>query len=74
MVPRAPEPKYDRDYVVMLSDWTDEDPMTVVANLKQQSDYYNHQRRTFGTFLHGRQAAGPEGDGCRIACCGVACG
>ena len=49
--PRAPEPyKYDRDYVVMLSDWTDEDPMTIVANLKQQSDYYNYNRRTLGTF------------------------
>ena len=42
---------YDRDYVVMLSDWTDEDPMTVVANLKQQSDYYDRQQRTLGTFL-----------------------
>ncbi len=49
--PRAPEPnKYDRDHVVMLSDWTDEDPMTIVANLKQQSDYYNYNRRTLGTF------------------------
>ena len=31
----------DRDYVVMLSDWTDEEPMTIVCNLKFQSDYYN---------------------------------
>jgi CopA family copper-resistance protein len=53
LVPRDPEPyHYDRDYVVMLSDWTDEDPMTVVANLKLQSDYYNHHRRTLGSFLH----------------------
>lgn len=42
---------YDRDYVVMLSDWTDEDPMTIVSNLKQQSDYYNYGQRTVGTFL-----------------------
>jgi CopA family copper-resistance protein len=34
------------DYIVMLSDWTDEDPRSVIANLKQQSDYYNYQRRT----------------------------
>ena len=31
----------DRDYVVQLSDWTDEDPMDVFAKLKKQSDYYN---------------------------------
>ncbi|MBS0521718.1 MAG: copper resistance system multicopper oxidase [Proteobacteria bacterium] len=49
--PRRPEPyRYQRDYVVMLSDWTDEDPMTVVSNLKQQSDYYNYGQRTLGTF------------------------
>jgi CopA family copper-resistance protein len=50
--PRGREPYlYDRDHVVMLSDWTDEDPMTIVSNLKQQSDYYNHGQRTLGTFL-----------------------
>lgn len=59
IVPRTPEPyTYDREYVVMLSDWTDEDPMTVVSNLKQQGDYYNYQRRTLGTF---RQDARKEG-------------
>lgn len=42
---------YDRDYVVLLSDWTDEDPMAIVSNLKQQSDYYNYNRRTLGTFI-----------------------
>lgn len=50
--PRAKEPyAYDRDYVVMLSDWTDEDPMTIVANLKQQGDYYNYGQRTLGAFI-----------------------
>jgi CopA family copper-resistance protein len=50
LVPRNPEPyAYDREYVVMLSDWTDEDPMSVASNLKQQSDYYNNQRQTLGT-------------------------
>ena len=43
--------EYDRDYVIMLSDWTDEDPETVVSNLKQQSDYYNYHGRTVGTFF-----------------------
>ncbi|HZY53019.1 MAG TPA: copper resistance system multicopper oxidase, partial [Reyranella sp.] len=49
--PRGREPyTYQRDHVVMLTDWTDEEPMTVVSNLKQQSDYYNYHRRTLGTF------------------------
>ena len=51
--PRAREPySYDRDYVVMLSDWTDEDPMRIVSNLKQQNDYYNFGQRTVGTFIN----------------------
>lgn len=45
--PIEPEPfRYDREYVVMLSDWTFENPMAVLKNLKKQSDYYNYQRRT----------------------------
>jgi CopA family copper-resistance protein len=59
LLPREPEPyRYDRDYVVMLSDWTDEDPMTVLSNLKQQSDYYDYQRRTLGTFVSDADRAG----------------
>jgi len=50
--PKTPDPfHYDREYVVILSDWTDEDPMTIVSNLKQQSDYYNYHQRTLGTFI-----------------------
>jgi CopA family copper-resistance protein len=41
---------FDRDYVVLLSDWSDEDPETIVSNLKFQSDYYNYGQRTVGTF------------------------
>ena len=50
--PREPEPfTYDRDYVVMLSDWTDESPARVLAKLKKQADYYNRGRRTLGDFI-----------------------
>jgi CopA family copper-resistance protein len=42
---------FDRDYVVMLSDWTNENPDTLVSNLKFQSDYYNFHQRTAGTFF-----------------------
>lgn len=41
----------DRDYVVQLSDWTDEDPLAVFAKLKKQSDYYNFNQLTAGDFL-----------------------
>ena len=50
----AKEPEsfsYDRDYVVLLSDWTDEDPARVLAKLKKQSDYYNRHKRTVGDFI-----------------------
>ena len=41
----------DREYVVMLSDWTDADPERIFATLKKQSDYYNFGKRTFGDFF-----------------------
>ena len=47
-----PEPfQYDREHVVVLSDWTSENPMNVMAKLKRQASYYNFQRRTVGTFF-----------------------
>jgi len=41
----------ERDYVVMLSDWTDIDPERIFSVLKKHSDYYNFGRRTAGDFL-----------------------
>jgi len=50
---KEPEPfQYDRDYVVMLTDWTDEDPVSLMKTLKKQSDYYNYNKRTVGDFIH----------------------
>jgi CopA family copper-resistance protein len=49
---REPEQfKYDREHVVLLSDWTDEKPDRVFAKLKKQSDYYNFHKRTLGDFF-----------------------
>ena len=46
---QRPEPfSYDREYVVMLSDWSDEQPERVYAKLKKQSHYYNFRQRTAG--------------------------
>ncbi|MEH6823508.1 MAG: copper resistance system multicopper oxidase [Motiliproteus sp.] len=45
--PKDKEPiHYDRDYVVQLSDWSDEDPNAVYAKLKKLSHYYNFNERT----------------------------
>ncbi len=45
--PREPEPfKYDREHVVLLSDWTDRDPLDLYRLLKRHSDYFNYNQRT----------------------------
>ncbi len=47
--PREADPvAYDRDYVVLLSDWSDEKPERIYAKLKKQSNYYNFRQRTAG--------------------------
>ena len=56
---RDPEPfKYDREHVILLSDWTDEKPERVFAKLKKQSDYYNFHKRTLGDFFRDVRAQG----------------
>ena len=50
--PVEPEPfRYDRDYVVMLSDWSFESPEALFSNLKKQGGYYNYQKRAADEFL-----------------------
>jgi CopA family copper-resistance protein len=45
--PKNEDPtEYDREFVVLLSDWTFEDPARVFANLKKMPEYYNHRQRT----------------------------
>jgi CopA family copper-resistance protein len=43
--------EFDREYVVMLTDWTDTNPETVFSNLKEESEYYNFHQRTAATFF-----------------------
>jgi CopA family copper-resistance protein len=47
---RGPTIRADRDYVVQLSDWTDEDPMRVFTKLRIESHYYNFNRMTAPDF------------------------
>ncbi len=49
--PIEPEPfRYERDYVVVLSDWTDH-PTSLFRRLKKMSDYDNYYQRTAGDFI-----------------------
>ena len=49
---------YDREYVVVLSDWSDEDPEDIYAKLKKMSHYYNTRERTTGDLWEEIQANG----------------
>jgi CopA family copper-resistance protein len=44
-------PAYDREHVLVLSDWTFENPHRVMSRLKKQPDAYNFQRRTVMNFF-----------------------
>lgn len=48
--PRVPAKTVDRDYIVLLSDFTEEDSQDILANLKMKSDYYNTARFTLADF------------------------
>jgi FtsP/CotA-like multicopper oxidase with cupredoxin domain len=51
--PKGKDPiKSDRDYVVVLSDFTEEESGDVMSHLKMSSDYYSTARRTLGNFFH----------------------
>jgi CopA family copper-resistance protein len=57
--PRDPEPfSYDREHVVLLSDWTDRDPLDLYRLLKRQPGYFNYNDRTLGRFVRDSQRDG----------------
>lgn len=50
--PKDKDPvRADRDYVIVLSDFSDEESDNILANLKKHSAYYNHAQRTIGDFF-----------------------
>jgi FtsP/CotA-like multicopper oxidase with cupredoxin domain len=50
--PKGKDPvQADRDYVVLLSDFTHEPADNILNNLKKDSGYYNYNKRTLGDFL-----------------------
>ena len=52
ITPKGKDPvQADRDYVVLLSDFHEEDSGQIMANLKKSSEYYQYNRRTVGDFF-----------------------
>ncbi|WDJ90458.1 copper resistance system multicopper oxidase [Xanthomonas campestris] len=50
--PLAPPPyRFDREHVVLLSDWTDLDPAALFRRLKQMPSHDNYAQRTVGDFV-----------------------
>ncbi|MEK9712698.1 MAG: copper resistance system multicopper oxidase [Thalassolituus sp.] len=57
--PKEADPvEYDRDYVVLLSDWSDEHPSDIYATLKKMGHYYNTRERTVGDLWNDISAKG----------------
>ncbi len=57
--PKNPDPvAYDREYVVVLSDWTFEDPYTIFSKLKKHGDGFNYQKLTIADFFRNVQKKG----------------
>jgi len=48
----------DREHVILISDWTDEDPERVYAKLRSRSDIYNYAQPTVADFLRDARAKG----------------
>jgi CopA family copper-resistance protein len=48
----------DREYVLLLSDWTDLDPEKIFSALKKHSDYFNVNKRTLGDFARDVRSQG----------------
>ena len=60
--PAAPDRiRSDRDYVVMLNDWTDLDPERIFRILKKHSDYFNFNELTLPDFVRDASMLGLRG-------------
>lgn len=58
ILPRHRDPfQFDRDYAVLISEWTPDAPPAVYRNLKKIDGYYNYHKRTLIDFYRELQAA-----------------
>lgn len=57
--PKTPSSySYDREHMIFLADWSDEDPNHIYAKLKKLSHYYNVKERTLSDLINEIQANG----------------
>lgn len=50
--PVEPDPvQYDREYIIILSEWSDESAGVMMDHLKKSSGYYNYQKRDAREFV-----------------------
>lgn len=68
--PREPDVTFDREHVVVLADWTDEDPTTVMRWLMRGSEWYSIKKGTqqslWGAYQRGALGAFFEREGDRM--------
>lgn len=58
--PLSPNYKYTKDYVIVLSDWSNTHPDQIMANLKKEGDYYAPRfplQPSLAKFIHDYQKA-----------------
>jgi FtsP/CotA-like multicopper oxidase with cupredoxin domain len=61
--PKKPHYKYSKDYVVVLSDWSNTHPDQILANLKKEGDYYSPRfplQPSLVKFIHDYRKASTE--------------
>lgn len=61
--PSSPNYKYTKDYVVVLSDWSNTNPNQILANLKKEGDYYSPRfplQPSLAKFIHDYRKSSPE--------------
>jgi CopA family copper-resistance protein len=53
--PAGPDPvAYDREHIIVLSDWSFMDPMEQLRKLKAMGGYFNHNKQTLAGMLKGK--------------------
>lgn len=51
---------YDREHLIVLSDWSFVHPHTILKRLKQQPGYYNRQKQTLSALARGEDQSATE--------------
>ncbi len=59
--PAGPDPvQYDREHVLVLSDWSFTHPHQIFENNRKMSGYYNRQKQTLSSLLKGKDMPASE--------------